>query len=538
MENENPIKEGHYTVLINRKNSGNKTKKTAKIRLLKTDIRSQDYQTMQYSIKKSGLDVIVQSGLLRLMELLNDRGIEVIQLVNNDRVNPTSTYLNLYSFTLDNPEQTKPTPVVDYRENHFHTFPLFFGKEDEIKIPSKVNRVLNEYTPRDLLRKINPDLETAIELCLIFINNLNVAHKQDNSGQGWKELSSTVLDDMFGGHNIYKEIINALMYEGKNGAILIRDNQFIVAKDGKEGKCYYYRLNSSYQNKGMGIFKLKTDLGKRLCKKRYYKILAKASENIICKNLLNVYGDLLMPTEEYLLETGKRLVKMKHITKKGKKLIMRNKHPDSYFKNIEFTSFVEDNIQKFKELSSYSYLIPQASSPNNGGRVIDSFTLMPSWIRSELKIDDKKLVEVDFSALHPNCAMSIYGGKRKFITHQAIGKEAGLEVSNVKKEHLSFFNKELWQMQLSPLFKFYCENEPEMMANLIEEKLNNYLYASRKMLTKEVEIMTDAIKKMNEKGIYVLYVYDAVMCQQKDKIEVTRIMNETILEHGVYTVAK
>ena len=55
------------------------------------------------------------------------------------------------------------------------------------------------------------------------------------------------------------------------------------------------------------------------------------------------------------------------------------------------------------------------------------------------------------------------------------------------------------------------------------------------MFTKEVEIMADCIRKLNTVGIYVLYVYDALLCERKHKDTVEKIMNETVLEHGVFT---
>lgn len=50
--------------------------------------------------------------------------------------------------------------------------------------------------------------------------------------------------------------------------------------------------------------------------------------------------------------------------------------------------------------------------------------------------------------------------------------------------------------------------------------------------------MTDVIKQLNSVGIYVLYVYDAVVCEEKDKTVVLETMNRIILEHGVKTNVK
>jgi len=59
-----------------------------------------------------------------------------------------------------------------------------------------------------------------------------------------------------------------------------------------------------------------------------------------------------------------------------------------------------------------------------------------------------------------------------------------------------------------------------------------------KMFKAEVAIMSDVIKHLNQKGIEVLYVYDALLCEEKDKPVVIEAMNRIILEHGVKTSVK
>ena len=45
-----------------------------------------------------------------------------------------------------------------------------------------------------------------------------------------------------------------------------------------------------------------------------------------------------------------------------------------------------------------------------GGRISDSITLMPSWIRKLIKINGRYINQIDFTCLHPNLAVQIYGG--------------------------------------------------------------------------------------------------------------------------------
>ena len=218
---------------------------------------------------------------------------------------------------------------------------------------------------------------------------------------------------------------------------------------------------------------------------------------------------------------------------------MRNKHNDSYWKDADNRSFVENNIDIFEYLTNRGFMIPSTGDERSGGRVVDSFTLMPSWIRNEITIDNKKLVECDFRALHPNLAMYLYNGKHEFLTHEKIAKTTGIDLKEVKIEHLSFFNKNWYSMMESPLFGYYSKHEPDMLQQIYNDKKEHgYKITSKKMFKLEVEIMTEVIKYLNSVGVYVLYVYDALLCEEKDKTLVIETMNRIILEHGVKTNVK
>lgn len=78
-----------------------------------------------------------------------------------------------------------------------------------------------------------------------------------------------------------------------------------------------------------------------------------------------------------------------------------------------------------------------------------------------------------------------------------------------------------------------------MLENIRKDKKEDgYKVTSRRMFKAEVAIMTDVIKHLNQKGIEVLYVYDALLCEEKDKPVVIEAMNRIILEHGVKTSVK
>ena len=91
----------------------------------------------------------------------------------------------------------------------------------------------------------------------------------------------------------------------------------------------------------------------------------------------------------------------------------------------------------------------------------------------------------------------------------------------------------------SMFFEYYRKNEPQMMENLMHDKIvNGYKVTSQKLFSKEVEIMTAAIQKLNSEGIYILYVYDALYCLESDKKRVVKLMNEEVIKQNVFTQVK
>ena len=97
-------------------------------------------------------------------------------------------------------------------------------------------------------------------------------------------------------------------------------------------------------------------------------------------------------------------------------------------------------------------------------------------------------------------------------------------------------------MEQSPLWNYSSEYEPEMIQNLLNERnkqgktyKEKHKITSQQLMKKEVEIMTTIINKLNNQDIFVGYVYDALICAPEHATIVSRVMNETILEFGVYT---
>ncbi|MBT8318060.1 MAG: hypothetical protein HKP59_10590 [Lutibacter sp.] len=418
--------------------------------------------------------------------------------------------------------------------------PLFFINRNIIKIPTKIEYVIKRFIPKKLLNAIHENEDVARELCLLFTTQLTSTYFeiQDNpESEGWKSLHAKYLREFLSlSPNTYKDVRTALEHPTNRGAIIECDHKHIEGE-----KNFFYRFGEAYIGKGMVSYHLQTKEAKRLLNKHFIRISGKSQSNRIVQNLIQFYEDISLPTIDQIWKEGDRLRKSNYKTKKGKLLKKLGHHSKSEFKDPQKYSFIEDSIKIFNYLTEDGLMFPEVGSEKSGGRIIDSITLMPSWIRNMIKIKDEANVEADYSCLHPNSAINLYGGSKEYLTHSDLGLEMNIDVSDIKLEHLSFFNKEVWQMKKSPLFKYYQKNEPNMLQNIITEKHSSefkHKITSRRLMTKEVEIMTEVVEILNEDFIYVGYVYDALICHPRDANRVKEVMDSIILKQGIKTSAK
>lgn len=423
---------------------------------------------------------------------------------------------------------------------HYAQFPLFIINRNIIKIPKKVEYVIRKYISKKLLKEIHPDFEVAVELCLLFTTQLTSTYFErldEPEKNGWKSLRAEYLRDFLSiNPKTYKRVITALEQSTSKGTIIECDYESVIGE-----KNYNYRFGEAYIGKGIVSYYLKTNVAQSLLNKHFLRVSIKSETNPIVQNLLRIYGDFSLPTIDQIKKEGDRLIGTKYKTKKGKTLKKLGNHSRSYFQNPQKYSFVEDSIEVFKYLTEDGLIFPEVGNDKSGGRIVDSFTLMPSWIRRMIKIKGKTNVEADYSCLHPNIAINLYGGSKEYITHSDLALAMNTEVDIIKLEHLSFFNKKVWQMKESPLYRYYEKYEPNMLKNVIAEKYSsefNHNITSRRLFAKEVEIMTEVVEVLNKESIYVGYVYDALFCHPNDAIRVKEVMDTIILKQGVKTTAK
>ncbi len=405
---------------------------------------------------------------------------------------------------------------------------------NSLLIPKKSEYNLRKYVPKAMLRAIDSDIDVAVEKCLVFLSNLCSTYYTDDK---WKSLNATILHQQTKSKDntyIYTRIIDVLKHGTSKGAFIEVNDSYLERE-----YCKKYRLTEIYLKAGLVEYIIKNS-GIVLNQNRlFYEQLNEAMVHPICSNLIKMYPKIELPSSKELLVIGKRLAKDGHRTKKDKILTVRNNHSNNYWKDSDNRSFVEDNINLFEFLTCRGFMIPSVGDDKSGGRVVDSFTLMPAWIREQITVNGIKLAECDYIALHPNIAVKIYKGKLTYLTHQSIAERTGIDVKSIKIEHLSFFNKHWLAMLKSPLFAFYSNHEPDMLSRIYNDKKeHDYKVTSAKMFSVEVAIMNDVIKHLSTIGINVLYVYDALLCEEKDKAIVVETMNRIILEHGVYTCVK
>lgn len=421
--------------------------------------------------------------------------------------------------------------MAEYLEQNFSTLaPL--QDASKLKIPSKVNRAIERYIHRSELKKIHPDHEVARELCLIFLNNLSTTF---HCGR-WKHLYSVILKRQvsFTSDNTYAAIVRLLSKgTAKHGPILLVQNSY------GPGMSKQYALSDAYFSKGIVPYNLKTEYAIKLRNREHYRLHAEAADNPIARNLFRMYSEIKPPMKEEIQAEANTLIANGYRSKKGKLLTRLNGHRKSRWKDHEARMFVEDCVEIYEMYTDGGYLMPVVTDAKAGGRVVDSFTLMPSWIRNMTTVNGQRLVEVDYAALHPNIASSVYGGQSKYITHRGIAEMAGIDPATVKVEHLSLFNKRWDDMQKSTLLGYYMATDMDMMMGIYWDKLENgYKSTPRRLFAREVALMSKVIEELNAEGIYVLYVYDAVLCERKHKDRVITIMNNAAVSMGIHTTAK
>lgn len=423
------------------------------------------------------------------------------------------------------------------------------GIESSYKIESILNKDINEiivptkteakikYMSKQDLQSIHKNIEVSgdfIMLMLSFFSSTYALSKGDRKTEaqslGYKTLNSKVLNSVFkvGKVSTYKKILDLLikhkiLEKGRSYSSGLRSNE--------------YRLTKTYFGKGTTKYVIKSKTVRMKNLKNSENNLEKVLNCPIANNeLLNNYL-LNFPTDEQAKEHLIKLSKEGKKNKKGKNIIYLNKRNPKDFKDCVF---VEDYLLILEYLRRMN--VPIVTSDNAGERVITAFNFLPSILRSLVTIgsNGQKLVEIDYQTMHPNLVAYKYGGSNKeMITHDKVSEYLGVDRSVAKIGHLSFFNLE-WDMMLkSPLFKYYSDNEAQMMENIYYEKTKNgYKETSKSCFEMETTLQRRNITDIRNKGIICFYVFDALYTIESDAKAVRDIMNKNAKKAGYLTQAK
>lgn len=142
-------------------------------------------------------------------------------------INPSIIYVTKSNIDINKQRSIDITGITEgintqIEEDIYASYPLYFPEANTILIPKKIKRNLERYVSKELLRKIDSNIDLAIEKCLVFVSNFTSTYYQENK---WKKLNSKILHQQTKKPNsntyVYKGIINALL-EGtkKDGAMI------------------------------------------------------------------------------------------------------------------------------------------------------------------------------------------------------------------------------------------------------------------------------------------------------------------------------
>lgn len=392
-----------------------------------------------------------------------------------------------------------------------------------------INQIKNEKINIDFCL-IHKDKEKAKEMILIFLSFFTKAFfDQNRYPGGWVNLYSKILQSSLGSN--YKRIIDEC-----------KKNEIIEVHEMYKARAFTmsYRLSAKFRNASPQpvIINNKSLINKAL--KRNKEQLYRAKSNIIANYLItDVYPIVSIANKEEIMEHGMFLAKKKQKTKKGKTLTNLGKKNRNYWKNSHERVYVQDHLKQLDYLIQDGVMIPKVGDFKSGGRIYDSFNLMPSWVRDKIKINGNNLVELDFSCLHPNLALWLYNeGRAEHISHKNLADYLEIDIITAKRLHLSFFNLNCDQFTRSPIFSFYSDHFPEMTDKIKEVKKENYKKVSQQLFSAEVQLMSNIIEVLSEREIASLYIFDALLVEEKNKHIVKSIMNDEAEKMGVCSYVK
>ena len=411
--------------------------------------------------------------------------------------------------------------------------------EATIKLPKNLLKDIKKDFKHEDLKSIHKDRETALELIYMMLSNFTFtwvreAKYNDNYVDNrYIQLNSRILKKHVGSGNEetrYKLILKLLIYK-----------RYIEKGLGpKRGvKSASYKINDKYYKVNIEEHILESEYAKKRHEINIREKLISSLGNTIALNELENLSRIELPCIKEVMNYLKCYSKLKWTNKKGKQLKVLGKK-----KRLNQFIYVEDYL-KLYELLKNNFNNPKILSENAGHRIATKFNMMPSLIRElfKVKANGQKLIGLDFSCFHPNLAIRKFqGDNNQIVTHEEVAeflktkkkysKNTDVELRQIaKKEHLSFFNKEVKHMKNSKIYSYYEEKHPELLSKVEKDKIEKgYKNTSRMLFTAETKIMTEIIKRCQAIGITTVYVYDELLVEESHVDEVKKIMEQVCIE--------
>jgi len=334
------------------------------------------------------------------------------------------------------------------------------------------------------------------------------------------------------GKNIFNRILfPRLLKLLTNNNIIYKTASYKVGKSSNK-----YKLNDNIISKRYNCKHKDIRLSPRVTKYKTKSSILKLN-NIIANaeykylhlllGCIYTYRDITFPTIEEFERRLELAVENGEINKG--RVYLNHKQ---YIKMEDKSKYIDIENSK----NTFNYLINDLifSISKDFGRIYTSFNLLPTIARNMCKLNNNKLVGLDFNGLHLNIAQALAVNHYNHnindyneITHDNIANSMNVTRQSVKIDNLSILNRNLndgydyknerWEKgSLNTPTMNYIQRHIPVLYNYILEMGNKGI--TKFLFNNESSLMDKIAKVLLYSGMSFLYVFDELMVEIKNKI--------------------
>lgn len=517
---------------------------------------------------------------------------------------------NSYTYQLtQQTSQSSLSYVLLECENKESTLPLLPTNTDE---PQRISTALSNAQDRRILDKSNGEIgEISAPNCSNisnFMENIEFLNKKmthilvprglyrtiHNYTYGTKEekelalifvslMRSRDLDEYKGLHSKYLDRIAKQITETSYATIIKRllrgtEKGPIIEwfKDGSYQKEKYsrkYRVAVKYARRKTHLYKLKHPVS--LAEPRNID-----NDCILSTSLVWSMPRIQLPTIEEVMQ---RAIEMNDCSElimgsyRGKRVRKIARYVQHHHNGKKSTDYYIDNetrrynyrlldldINEFHSLLlRQRYRIP--STTDNCARIFyDLSGGIAKWIRKLIRIDGEEIVEVDYTALHPNIIYiafahesnvpqeerdlflntfsgDIHSNLVRLIHVNPLNDEEFKKVRDaIKIEGLSFWNDKISNWSSYSMYEHIESKFPNIMSNVMKSKTSTFKQHAETaniLFSIETQLMKHNAEVLQKMDIPFIYAYDALWVAKSSVSKVKEIMNANAKEMGIPTIA-